>query len=145
MRRFRTVFEPHQNSKNSSLGPQKIKKKQKIKSQSKVTIKWNMKNKSCCIIWVDPKIIWSWPQTLKIAYFFALKSQKEITLKLHKIKSKNWRRQRKHMLFCYMSRPKHILDHNLNPKKSQFLPLFSVNLSQPQLNSTSIQPQLNFN
>ena len=82
-------------------------------------------------------------QTLKIAYFFAPKSQKEITLKLHKIKSKNWRRQRKHMLFCYMSKPKHILDHNPNPKKAQFLPLFSVNLSQPQLNSISTKLRLN--
>ena len=29
--------------------------------------------------------------------------------------------------------------------KAQFLPLFNVNLSQPQLNSTSTQFQLNFN
>ena len=39
---------------------------------------------------------------------------------------------------------KHILEHNSTPKKAQFLPLFNVNLSQPQLNSTSTQFQLNF-
>ena len=33
------------------------------------------------------------------------------------------------------------MDHNPTPKKVQLLPLFNVNLSQPQLNSTSYQPQ----
>ena len=36
------------------------------------------------------------------------------------------------------------MDHNPPPKKAQLLPLFNVNLSQPQLNSTSTQFQLNF-
>ena len=48
------------------------------------------------------------------------------------------------MLFCYMSRPKNIWNHNSNPMKAQFLPLFNVNISQPQLNSTSTPFQLNF-
>ena len=39
---------------------------------------------------------------------------------------------------------KHILNHNPNPTKGRFLPLFNVNLSQPQLNSTPTQFQLNF-
>ena len=36
------------------------------------------------------------------------------------------------------------MNHNPTPMKAQFLPLFNVNLSQPQLNSTSTQFQLNF-
>ena len=50
------------------------------------------------------------------------------------------------MLFCYMSGRdiKHILNHNPTPMKAKFLPLFNVNLFQPQLNSTSTQDQLNF-
>ena len=36
------------------------------------------------------------------------------------------------------------LHHNPSHKKAQFLPLFNVNLYQPQLNSTSTQFQLNF-
>ena len=39
---------------------------------------------------------------------------------------------------------KHILNHKPNPIKAQCLPLFNVNLSQPQLNSTLTQFQLNF-
>ena len=39
---------------------------------------------------------------------------------------------------------KHILNHNPTPIKAQFLPLFNVNLSHPQLNSTSTQFQLDF-
>ena len=35
------------------------------------------------------------------------------------------------------------MDHNPTPKKAQFLPLFNVNLSQPQLNSISTKLQLN--
>ena len=30
--------------------------------------------------------------------------------------------------------PQNILNHNPNPMKAQFLPIFNVNLSQPQLN-----------
>ena len=40
--------------------------------------------------------------------------------------------------------PQNILNHNPTPMKAQFLPLFNVNLSQLQLNSTSTQFQLNF-
>ena len=36
------------------------------------------------------------------------------------------------------------MSHNPTPMKAQFLPLFNVNLSQLQLNSTSTQVQLNF-
>ena len=87
--------------------------------------------------------------TLKIAY-----SQKKITFKLDKIKSKNWRRHRKHMLFYYMSRPKNILSHNLNPLKAQFLPystLTYLNLNSNSTNfrlnliPTSLQHQLQIN
>ena len=38
---------------------------------------------------------------------------------------------------------KHILNHNPTPMKAQFLPLFNVNSSQPQLNSISTKLQLN--
>ena len=39
---------------------------------------------------------------------------------------------------------KHILNHKPNPIKAQCLPLFNVHLSQPQLDSTWAQFQLNF-
>ena len=39
---------------------------------------------------------------------------------------------------------KYILNHNPTPIKAQFHPLFNVNFSQLQLNSTSAQFQLNF-
>ena len=48
------------------------------------------------------------------------------------------------MLFGYMSSPKTYCNKNPTPMKAQFLPLFNVNLSQLQLNSTSTQFQLNF-
>ena len=38
----------------------------------------------------------------------------------------------------YKMTPKHILNHKPNPMKAQFLPLFNVNLSQPQ---PQYQPQ----
>ena len=51
---------------------------------------------------------------------------------------------RKHMLFCYNSRPKTYFEPKPLSYKGQFLPLFNINLSQPQVNSTSTQFQLNF-
>ena len=60
--------------------------------------------------------------TLRIAYFFAPKSQKEITLKLDKIISKNWWRQRKHMLFFYKQWLDIFLQHiQLGNKRYPFL------------------------
>ena len=53
----KTVFEPDPNPKNSSLGPKKVKKGPKIKSNSKVGIDRNTENESCSTIWVNPKIV----------------------------------------------------------------------------------------
>ena len=46
----KTVFEPYSNSKNSPLGPQKVKNDPKIKSNSKVRIERNKENESCSTI-----------------------------------------------------------------------------------------------
>ena len=61
------------------------------------------KNKSCGTIWVDTKKKFNPnPQS---SLFLPPKSKKT-TFKLDKIKSKNSERHWKHMLFCYMRRPK---------------------------------------
>ena len=44
-------------SKNSPLGPQKFKKKTKIKSKSKVIFKEIIENERCSTTWVDFKTI----------------------------------------------------------------------------------------
>ena len=42
-----TVFRPFSNSKNSPLGPQKVKNDPKIESKSNVKIERNKENESC--------------------------------------------------------------------------------------------------
>ena len=45
---------------------------------------------------------------------------------------------------AFNKKKKHIMNHSPTLMKAQFLPLFNVNLSQLQLNSTLTQFQLNF-
>ena len=71
----------------------------KLSQKSKVRIKGTLENKSCSITWVDPKTVFDphtepknsqeqtlyalyeyMTPTLKISYFFAPKSQKELPL-----------------------------------------------------------------
>ena len=42
-------------SKNSPLGPQKVKNDPKIKSKSNVRIEGNIENESCSSTWLDPE------------------------------------------------------------------------------------------
>jgi len=46
----KTVVEPHFGSKNSPLGPQKVKNNPEIRSKSNARIEGNKENKSCCTI-----------------------------------------------------------------------------------------------
>ena len=73
--------------------------------------------------------------TLKIAYFLPQKAKKK-TLKKMKLKARIEGNIGVDL--------KNILNQNPTPMKAQFRPLFNVKLSEPRLNSTSTQFQLNF-
>ena len=95
----KTIFEPHIAPKYSLLGSQNEKKTPNL-SQNQITELLHYKSIPCNIL----NLI----STLKMTYFGTKKTKKK--KKLDKIKSKNWRTHVKHMLLCYMIRPKTYLE-----------------------------------